>query len=335
LVAAGDQVEWFCGSFPGALPEEDMNGVRIIRSGRQWTVHWRAFRQYRGKLRGRFDLVIDEINTMPFFTPLWADIPTLTLIFQTAKEVWWYESRFPISAAGFLAERLYLLLYRNSNVVTISRSTKADLQHLGFRGNIRVLPIGIEPTSWSGPKSLSPSYVYVGRLAPSKRVDHVIRAFASFRRTVGTGRLHIVGIGRARYTVSLRRLVDRLHLEESVVFEGQVSKQEKHRLMGQAQALLMCSVREGWGLVVTEANACGTPAVVYNVPGLRDSVRNEQTGLIVVPRPEALAHSMVRLLRDAALYQRLSLEAKRWSATFTCERTAAAVFDALGEVIAV
>jgi len=321
-VAAGDQVEWFCGSFPGALPEEDMNGVRIIRSGRQWTVHWRAFRRYRGKLRGRFDVVIDEINTVPFFTPLWAETPTVALIFQMAREVWWYESRFPINAAGFLAERLYLLPYRNSNVVTVCQSTKEDLQHFGFRGHIGVMPIGIEPTSWSGAKSSSPSYVYVGRLAPSKRVDHVIRAFALFRRTVGTGQLHIAGIGRQRYIRYLRRLVDHLGLDESVVFEGRVSMNDKHRLMGQAQALLMCSVREGWGLVVTEANACGTPAIAYDVAGLRDSVRDGQTGLLVRANPQAMADSMLQLWNDPVLHGQLADRARAWSEDLTYERAA-------------
>lgn len=320
FVAAGDKVEWFSGSFPGALPEEDMNGVRIVRSGRQWTVHLRAFQRYRGRLGQDFDLVIDEINTMPFFTPLWAGIPTLTLIFQLAREVWWYESKFPMSALGFLAECFYLIPYRKTSTVTISRSTESDLRNRRFRGAIAVIPIGVEPAASTRPRDSSiPLLLYVGRLAPSKRVDHVVRAFALFRRAVHVGRLHIVGSGDSRYTDSLRRLVNKLALREDVTFEGRLSKGDRNRLMSEADALLMASVREGWGLVVTEANSYGTPAIVYDVPGLRDSVRQEQTGLVVGPSPQAMADGMVRLWRDATLRARLGEGARTWSQSLTYE----------------
>ena len=93
----------------------------------------------------------------------------------------------------------------------------------------------------------------------------------------------------------------------------------KIRCMSEAHALLMASVREGWGLVVTECNACGTPAVVYDVPGLRDSVRHLETGLIVRPHPELLAQGMVTLITDAALYRRLQDQGRQWSKSFTFE----------------
>jgi glycosyltransferase involved in cell wall biosynthesis len=114
-------------------------------------------------------------------------------------------------------------------------------------------------------------------------------------------------------------LARRLGIEESVVFWGSVPTPQKHRLMSEAHALLMTSVREGWGLVVTEANACGTPAIVYDVPGLRDSVRHLQTGLIVHQSPNCLAQAMLQLTRDHDLYARLKGEAQEWSRTFTYE----------------
>ena len=137
LVAWGHQVEWFSATFPGAANEEILDGIRILRSGRQWTVHWRAFRRYHRRLRGNFDAVIDEVNTVPFFTPLWAEIPRFMFIHQLAREVWWYESRFPVSGIGYLAEPLYLRLYRRSPVLTVSPSTREDLRSLGFVGSFR------------------------------------------------------------------------------------------------------------------------------------------------------------------------------------------------------
>jgi glycosyltransferase involved in cell wall biosynthesis len=319
-------VEWFSASFPGAAAVEELEGIRFVRAGRQWTVHLRAFKRYRKSLRDRFDVVIDEVNTMPFFTPLWAGIPVFMLIFQLAREVWWYESPFPISAVGYAIEPMYLMSYRRTPVFTISRSTEQDLRNLGFEGTITVIPIGIEEiASGSRAKAESATFLYVGRLAPSKRIEHLIHSLAQFRRATGTGTLWLVGRGAEGYKRSLDKLAQRLRVADSVVFWGAVSSQEKHRLMAEAHALVMTSVREGWGLVVTEASACGTPAIVYDVPGLRDSVRNEVTGLVVQPKPGSLFNAMIRITSDSGLYSRLAAEGQRWSGTFS--------FDAAAQIV--
>jgi glycosyltransferase involved in cell wall biosynthesis len=325
-------VEWFSASFPGATAVEELDGIRIVREGRQWTVHWHAFKRYRRSLRGCFDVVIDEVNTMPFFTPFWAGIPTFMLIFQLAREVWWYESPLPISAIGYAIEPIYLMGYRHKPVFTISRSTEHDLRDLGFNGPITIIPIGIERVaSISYPKADSPTFLYVGRLAPSKRVGHALEALAQFRQATGTGTLWLIGNGPEAYQRSLAKLARRLRVEPNVKFLGWVSPQEKYRMMAEAHALLMTSVREGWGLVVTEANACGTPALVYDVPGLRDSVRNEVTGLVVPPRPQSLANAMMRIISDTDLYSRLADEGQRWSGTFSFDEAARLVAQALEE----
>ena len=322
LVAGGDSLEWFTAAFPGASAEDELDGVRILRAGRQWSVHWQAFRHYRGRLAGRFDAVIDEVNTIPFLTPLWAGVPTFLLMFQLAREVWWFESPFPLNAIGYALEPLYLRGYRSVPVFTISASTERDLRRLGFTGTITILPIGIEPIGVpAGEKSAVPTFMYVGRLAPSKRIEHMVYAFDRFRQVAGPARLWLVGDGSSGYTRSLRRLTERLRLNEDVQFCGRLAPEEKHRRMAEAHILLMTSVREGWGLVVTESAACGTPAVVYDVGGLRDAVRHEQTGLVVDASPIALAEGMLRLWKNPDLYRRVSAEAFRWSQTFSFDET--------------
>ena len=307
LVGFGHSLEWFTASFPGASEREVVDGVLFVRAGRQWTVHVRALTRYRRSLRDKFDLVIDEINTMPFFTPLWAGIPVLTVMHQLAREVWWYESVFPFNAIGYLLEPLYLRPYRRNNIVTISGSTKRDLLKLGFRGSISVIPVGIAPVRVAGAaKAAVPTFIYVGRFSPSKRIQDIIRALAIFRRTTGVGQLILVGGGNSRYARKLKRLAEKLGVYQSTKFVGYLTEREKQLAMAQSHALLMASVREGWGLAVTEANACGTPAIVYDVPGLRDSVRNNDTGLLVGPTPEKLAEGMRRLLTDERLQSRLS-----------------------------
>jgi glycosyltransferase involved in cell wall biosynthesis len=280
LVEQGDEVEWFTAMFPGASREEDVDGIRVVRAGCQWTVHLRAWLRYRGRLRGRFDAVLDEVNTIPFFTPLWAGIPSFMLIYQLAREVWWYESRFPLS------------------------------------------PIGIDPPSQDGrSKSSEPVFLYVGRLAPSKRVGDILRAFAGFRREAGPARLWLVGSGTASYVRRLTATAAALGVGEAVEFLGRLPDECKYRRMAQAHALLLTSVREGWGLVVTEAAARGTPAIVYDVAGLRDSVQHERTGLVVDACPQALAQAMLRLHRDSRLYSRLVRQGRRWSEGFRFDQS--------------
>ncbi len=333
-VAAGDQVEWFSAGYPGGAAEQELDGVRVVRQGRQWTVHARAMARYRGRLAGRFDAVIDEVNTIPFFTPLWADVPSFMLIYQLAREVWWYESRFPLSLAGYLAEPLYLHAYRRSEVFTFAESTCQDLRALGFRGQITVGQIGVESIDAPKPgERPSPAFLYVGRLAPSKRVDHVVDAFARFRARAPAGELWLVGSGAERYISALRRQVQRLGLQADVKFLGRLDPEAKHRRMADATALVMASVREGWGLVVTEAGACGTPTIAYDVPGLRDSIRDQQTGLLVRPNPEALASAMSWLADDPALRTRLGEEARVWSASLTCDVGARVLRDRMLTVL--
>ena len=325
LVSQGHRVEWFSANFPGASPQEVMDGIQIVRRGRQFTVHWHAYRRYHKNLVDHFDAVVDEVNTVPFFTPLWSSIPAFMLIHQLAREVWWYETRFPLSLAGFLAESFYLKCYRKVPVLALSPSTERDLVRLGFRGPITVVPPGLDAvdTPQLAPKEERPTLLYVGRLAPSKRVNDIVRAFALFRDKVASAQLWLVGSGSPAYLAKLKRTIARLGLVRDVRLWGWIPESRKRELMGRAHVLTMASVREGWGLAVLEANACGTPAVVYDVPGLRDSVRHGETGLLVEANPEALAHELVKLCRDQGLYHRLTEQAIAGSANHSWDQSAA------------
>jgi glycosyltransferase involved in cell wall biosynthesis len=323
---AGWEVEWFASSFQGAPAVEVVDGIRIVRKGRQWTVHAYAFIHYRRKLRGQFDAVIDQVNTIPFFTPLWADVPVLMMIWQLAREVWWYESRFPLNTLGYLMEPVYLRAYRGATVLTFSQSTVSDLRRLGFVGDITAIPVGIEPTDTAiRSKGTEPSFVYVGRLTPSKRINEVIEALAMFRQTTGTGRLVLIGDGPVSYVRKLMRVAARLEVSRFIELSGWLRGSAKYKRMAESHALLMASAREGWGLVVTECNRCGTPAVVYDVPGLRDSVRHLETGLVVSQNPRSLADGMLQLISDPNLYERLQAAAQIWSRTLTYEASALAL----------
>jgi len=329
-VLAGHTVRWFAAAYAGSTPRETIDGVEILRRGRPWTVQWHAYHSYRPD---EFDVVVDQVNTLPFFTPLYIRTPHLGFFNQLCREIWFYEKSVPLSLLGYLIEPVYLQLYRWTTCMCISESTKRSLRTLGLR-DAQVLPMGIsfEPVGEPGPKEPAPTFIYVGRLVRSKRVDHILHAFATFIERGHAGTLWIVGNGPQRQ--SLARLAAQLGLTQLVTFWGFVPQEKKHELMARAHALLATSVREGWGLIVTEANAYGTPAVVYDVPGLRDSVRHGATGLVTRRnRPQDLCSAMEELLEDRAQYCRMQQAALEWSRELSFDVTARAALQILEQHI--
>jgi len=335
-VSWGHRVTMLTATFPGATAHEVIDGVRVVRLGSQATVHWEAYRYYRRRLRGQCDVIIDEVNTIPFFAPLYAREPVVMYSNQLAREVWRYEAPFPLSAVGYLAEPWYLQAYRHTPIMTISASTAHDLRRLGLRGPSRIIPMSIDtrplpvlPAMTTKEEDLT--LVFVGRVVPSKRVGHMIEALALLHRSgLERARLWIIGSWEERYRRELNGQIAKLGLHDRVTFYGRVDATQKERLLARAHLFVMTSVREGWGLVVTEANAVGTPAVVYNVPGLRDSTRHGETGLVCPHNtPMDLARTIAALNADSALYMRLRQRAWAESGELSWDRTAREAWTAI------
>ncbi len=268
--------------------------------------------------RRDFDLVIDEVNTLPFLPSFVPGANVALLIHQLAREVWWKEAPLPLAALGYVAEPLALQMYRGKPSITISESSAKSLREIGIARRCRIveapLPPPIEPLSIGGSGIVG----YVGRVTPSKRLDHVVRAFRMVKDRVPTSRLIVVGKGSASYVRSLKRLVSRLSLAECVEFAGFVSEGDRNALMRSFDCLLLASAREGWGLVVSEAAAAGVPAVAYDVPGLRDSIQNGLTGVLVRNGDvAALGEATARLLEDSHLRQRLGAGAAQMLSRFS------------------
>lgn len=309
-LATAHEVTWFTSRSAEQPPEEEIDGVRVVRRGSEFTTRFFAPRFAR---RAKWDVVVEEINTLPYFAHAWGVSPSVLFIPQLAREVWWYEAPKAVAWAGWAAEPLYLAAYRRVRGITISASTCADLRRLGLRASIDVVPIGVSTPALSELTAKTPrsSLVAVGRLVPSKRFDHAIRALAKLRESHSAARLTIIGEGRER--TSLERLAGRLGVGDAVRLAGRVSEDEKVQVLREADVLVACAVREGWGLTTTEAARLGTPAVTYDVPGLRDSVIDDQTGLLTEPTPEALAAGVRRLLDDRRRYDALRKAAwERW-----------------------
>lgn len=333
LVERGHRVTMFVGEAEGAPGEELVDGVRVVRRGGPVTTRAHALRWYRRQVRanGHFDVVVEEVNTLPYLLGRLTGAPALLWIHQLAREVWWHEAPRPLAPLGYALERNYLRLYRSTPAVVLSESTKADLLALGFRNEgVVVMPPAIDlPTSQRKAEKEPGLLVYVGRVAPSKRVGHLLQALAAVRESGVDARLDVVGRGPRSEADSLSRRARELGVERFVRFRGYVDAAEKQALLARASLVVMASVREGWGLSVTEANALGTPAVVYARPGLLDSTVHEQTGLVTDADPASLAAGIVRALTEPDLYERLCRGAVDWSRRFTWDRASADFEEAL------
>jgi len=316
---AGHEITLFTSCFRGCKEEEDSEEIRIVRKGSKFSVYMKAMQFYRKVLsKQEFDVVVDEINTIPFLTPRFVrnGEKIIALIHQLAREYWFYETPFPINFLGYhyLEEKL-LKNYTKIPTVTVSNSTKNDLIELNFE-EIHVVGEGLNfaPLSRVSEKENLPVIVYVGRLKNAKRPQHAIQAFNILRKTVPKAELWIIGEGPLK-----KELMKDAGC--NIRFFGALSNTERRNLIKKAWVLVNPSVREGYGLNIVEANALGVPSVAYDVPGLRDSVKDGETG-ILVPSGEkhALAGAIVRILTDDALRIRLSEEALAYSRNFSWEK---------------
>ena len=302
LVRRGHEVTWLS-SLARDLPRDELvDGVRIVRRGSEAMsrLHAPALARRVGP-----DVILEEINTLPYLAPLWTRAPVVLYVNQLARNVWWYEAPLAVAAVGWLAEPIYLQAYRGCEAITISRSSRDDLRGLGFKHKVWLAPMA--PDAEASPSLVAKrgegALVAIGRLTPSKRYDHTIAALADLRTTHPRATLTLIGEGRCRD--DLVALARKLGVGDAVRIPGRVSLDEKLRILDESDILVGSSVREGWGLTVTEAAARGVPSVVYDIPGFRDAVVHERTGLLVEPQASALAQGVARLLDDPALYERL------------------------------
>ncbi|KKU83679.1 MAG: Glycosyl transferase group 1 [Microgenomates group bacterium GW2011_GWA2_47_8] len=333
LAANGHHVMWFTRRFSGSKEHDAYDGVNIIRRGGKFSVYWEAYRYYRSLVR-KPDKVIDCVNTLCWQTPLYVPVGNrVMLVNQLAKEVFFYELPFPFSWFTYVFERFEYLTYKDTQVLCYSTSTKIDLATFGIRErNVHVFPLGIDHLRYKpGKKSQNPLFIFVARLTRMKRPDLCIRAMRLVVDTYPKAKLAILGYGPMEQ--KQLKLIQMLNLEANVslvnkdtLFFAKNTKDKKVWFMQQAWALLLPSVKEGWGMVVTEAAACGTPAIVTDVSGLRDSVVAGKTGLVISsdPTAEELAGAMRRIIKDKKFSDGLAIEARGRSRQFTWEKSYAA-----------
>ena len=316
LVSRGHQVYWFANAFERCVRQENIDGIEIVRGGGKGSSIARAIRWYR--LQEPFDLVIDQHHGIPWYAPWWCKTNSIAYIHEVLGPIWDAFYPWPLSPIGRCQERWTHWLYRRVPFWTPSNSTKTALLETGVR-EVKVIPNGTDTTPLphleSKPLRQPLRLVAVSRLAPNKRVDHAIQVVRILANQGIEAKLTVVGTGES--ASQLKQIVSAHALHDSIIFAGQLSEKEKNQTLRGAHFLVHTSIREGWGLNVIEANAMGTPAVVYPVPGLVDSTIHDETGLVTTSdNPEALADSLVDLLRVPEKYHRLRISAWQRSKSF-------------------
>ena len=316
LAERGHRVRLVCCGWRGASRTAHLGGIEIERTGTRSTfalVGRRAAR--RAISRERPDIVVEDINKLPLYLATLTELPMCVIVPHLFGTAAFREASWPVATLVWLSERPIARVYRRAGFHAISESTRADLVRRGVsREQIQVIHPGVDTTHFtpdpSVHRSSPPAFLYVGRLKRYKGVEIAIRALALAREERPDLTLQIAGDGGDRRR--LEGLAGRLGLSEGVKFHGRVGEAEKIRLFRSSWANLFPSPKEGWGITVMEAAACGTPSLASDSPGLRDSVRDGTTGFLVAHGdPTALAQRMLEFAADRSLVERLGAAARQ------------------------
>lgn len=302
----------------------ERHGYRIIQRGSRYGVFPRTIAAEVLHRAGPRDAVVEIWNGVPWCSPVWHWGPRVTWLHHVHGPMW--DQVLPRGLAGlgrWVETRLAPPLYRRTEVVTLTEASRDELVHLGFPpARVHVVPPGIAPRYCPGPEPRvdPPLVVAVGRLAPVKRFELVLDAVAAARRDVPELGLAIVGEGPER--PRLERWIDDHDAGGWARLTGYVTDEELVRLYRQATLIVSASLAEGWGMTLTEAGACGTPAVATDLVGHRGAVLDGVTGLLV-PGPGDLGAAIAALVRDPDRRRRMGQAAAARAGELTWDRTAA------------
>lgn len=331
----GHSVTWLTSSFGKSKKQETISNVNIVRRGNFLTVYLYAIIYYLFT-KNNFDVVIDEIHGLPFFTPFFVKKPKIAFIHEVADEIWDYMYPFPINKIGKIIESFYFKLYGNVKFWTDADSTIDDLVAKGIKRKNCVsinCPISNKSINSLLNKEKIPTFIFVSRVVKMKGIEDVIRAFFYILRDLKEARLWIVGDGEKKYLGELKETMHSFSISTKVKFFGGVSEDKKLELMKKAHLLLHASIKEGWGLVVIEAASQATPSVVYDVSGLKDSVKNDKTGIVLKENnAKEMAREAIQLINNKQKYSNLQKNGLEWAKSLTWKKATKQSLALLEEV---
>lgn len=338
FVERGDDVTLVSSGFRGGAEADEYRGIRIFRTGSRETYNFTAPRLIRRlESREHFNIVVEDINKVPLFTPLYLKKPLLVVVPHLFGTTIYRETNPLLASYVYLLERPIPVVYRHAMFEVISESTARDLEKRGIEPqHIRVVHCGMDHDTYTFDplvgKFSRPTILYLGRIKRYKSVDVVIRALPSVLEKVPDAQLAVVGSGDT--IADLKSLAGRLDVNGKVIFTGFVSTGEKVEWMRRSHVIVNPSPKEGWGLTNIEANACGTVAVASDADGLRDSVSDGETGLLFpYGDHEALADRLILLLTDHEMREKLTRAALDRAQSFTWDEAARKTMEIVDSIV--
>ena len=325
LARLGHTVTLFTSRFPGSEQVSDVDSYRVVRQGGRFTSFLAAVSKIKrswDKLRP--DALIENINGVPWFGPIWSEVPVLGCLYHRVGPFFFREVPPPIAMLGFAAEAAMPKVYRDTPMTCLGATTKREFVKMGFREEqLFELNPGVDHDLFRPGVASSKDEIFVlpGPLKRYKRPEIAVWALNEIRDEFPRVGLLLTGSARGETALVLARLISRLGLADRVRLAGYVSEQVKASLFQKCLAVIYCSTAEGWGLATLEAAACGTPAIVPDSTGLLDAVSPGRTGLFYrTGDVKSLAGAMRTLLRSPDLVRTLGENALEVSSTFTWER---------------
>lgn len=333
LAAQGHSVTVISSGWGEDEPSETViDGMTVLRTGRRLSYPLGVRSAYaRAQRRGDFDVVVEDLNKVPLFTPMWIEEPLVLLVHHLFGETAFSEAPLPLAAATWLLERPIGRVYRGVPGIAVSESTKTDLADRGLDANdIEVIHNGVDLDRFNpaDDRSSVPTLLYLGRLKKYKRIEVILEALARLKSAGHEVVFEIAGTGDHREALEDRTRA--LGLGQNVRFLGYVSEDEKVAAFRRSWVHVLMSEKEGWGLTNVEAAACGTTTVAADAPGLRDSVRDGETGVLVDgDDAEALAETLRTFVADRETTEAFGKRAAAFAQTLTWDRSAADVLKVL------
>lgn len=327
LAKKGHNVDLLCCGFDGGDSDEVVEGVNIIRRGSRSNFNWIVpFVIKKLVKQKKYDILLEDINKIPFYSPLYLKIPRLVVIPHLFSNTIFKEINFLLGSYIYFFEKPFSVVYKKYHTMVISKSTAEEIIERGIdKSLVHVVECGIEHslynTDTDTAKFSQPTIIYLGRIKKYKSIETAIDAMPQIIKHVPDARLIIVGTGD--HLPALKERVKTMHLDWKVEFKGFVSHEVKVKLLRQSHLSIYSSLKEGWGLTNIEANACGTPVLAARVPGLRDSVDEGKSGLLFeYGNVNEYAEMAIKILSDNEFRSKLEQGALKHAAKFSWDNTA-------------
>ncbi len=332
IASWGHSVTLLASGFPGAAREEVIDGIHVLRTGMRNTFNcFVPFAAQSVVKRKGIDVLVEDLNKIPFFTPLYLKVPSIAILHHRFGRSIFSETIPLFALYVFMAESLIPIVYRHIPFDVVSESTKEDLVTSGIPAdNISIHYNGIDRERYvpTGEAPLPYQITFLGRIKKYKSIDHLLYAVARLRNEYP--RLRVVLVGDGDNCGELRRIAADLAIDDITTFMGFVSFEEKVRILQQSELVVNTSSKEGWGLTVIESNACGVPVIAANSPGLRDSVKDGYNGLLYpYGNIDALVGAIKRLFANRTLLGEMRQNAIKWSQRFDWEVSARGILELL------